>query len=43
MEGSLRENLEGAADQISKALGEVDAGMVGNVGSNVMGATKKAI
>ena len=42
MEGSLRENLEGAADQISKALGEVDAGMAGNVGSNVVEATKKA-
>ena len=42
MDDSLRKYLEGAADNISKALGETDVEATKGVGSSVVDASKRA-
>tara|TARA_B110001454_G_C12416625_1_gene307517 strand:+ start:90 stop:530 length:441 start_codon:yes stop_codon:yes gene_type:complete len=42
MDDSLQKYLEGAADNISKALGETDVEVTEDVGTSVIGAAKRA-
>ena len=42
MDDSLRKYLEGAADNISEALGETDTETTEDVGNSVVGVAKKS-